>query len=337
MNVKSQAFRSWKRTLVVTESGETSESVAPVIVSASRATDIPAFYASWFMNRLRAGFVCRTNPFNPKQVEHISFGNTRAVVFWSKDPRPLFPYLPEIDANGIAYYFQFTLNDYRREGLEPHLSTLQERVDAFRNLADMIGPKRVVWRCDPLVLNETVTIEALLERIDRLAAMLRGYTEKLVFSFVDIERYPKVRSRLARQGSAAREFGQEEMTAFATGLSLLNRGWGLTLATCAEEVDFNGIGHSRCVDGPLLADLFRDDAALTEFLGMGADLFGSPPDWARIRDRGQRKACGCVASKDIGVYGTCPQLCSYCYANGFDQDVREKAARHDPLADRLIP
>lgn len=337
MTCKVQAFRGWKKALVLTESGETSEGVAPVIVSASRATDIPAFYASWFMNRLRAGFVRRTNPFDTKQVEHISFGNTRAFVFWSKDPRPLFQHLPEIDANGFTYYFQFTLNDYRREGLEPHLPSLQERVDAFRSLADRIGSKRVVWRCDPLMPGDTVTIDELLERIDRLAGMLRGYTEKLVFSFVDIERYRKVRSRLVNQGRVAREFRQEEMAAFARNLGRLNRGWGFTLATCAEKADFAGIAHNRCIDGALLAELSANDGALTEFLGIKADLFGLSTDWSHIRDRGQRRECGCIASKDIGVYGTCPHLCTYCYANGPDHDVLEKAARHDLLADRLIP
>jgi hypothetical protein len=304
----------WKKSRILLENGEEVVGIAPVIVSASRATDIPAFFAPWFVDRLNAGYVRWVNPFNPGQVQFVSFSDTRMVVFWSKNPRPLLPYLPDIDARGIGYYFQFTLNDYEQEGLEPDVPKLSQRVETFMRLSDLIGPKRVVWRYDPLILTRSVTVDVLLDRIACLAGMLRGYTEKLVFSFADIDRYRKVRNNPAMQRIDAREFTEEEMTGFAKGLFSLNREWGLTLASCAEEIKFEGIVHNRCIDDLLMFELFSEDADLGSFFGYRPGLHGQPPSWTYIRDRGQRKACGCIVSKDIGMYDTCDHHCSYCYA-----------------------
>ena len=281
--------------------------VEPVVLSTSRATDVPAFYADWFMRRLRAGFFRRTNPFNAAQVQTVSVAKTRAIVFWTKDPASLWPHLDELDRMGIHYYFQYTLNDYEAEGLEPGLPPLAARIDSFRRLSDRLGPDRVVWRLDPLLLTDHLGVPELLDRAARLMAQLASHTRKLVFSFADIAAYPAVRRNLARAGIAAREFTTTEMEEFARGLAELNRAHGLALATCAEEIDLAayGIAHNRCVDGELLARLWPDDAALLEFLGSRA---------AR-KDPGQRRACSCLASKDVGRYGTCPHGCAYCYAN----------------------
>lgn len=39
-----------------------------MIINTGQRTDIPAFYARWFANRLKEGFVCVRNPYNPSQV-----------------------------------------------------------------------------------------------------------------------------------------------------------------------------------------------------------------------------------------------------------------------------
>lgn len=308
------AFRGWEKLPIRIETGELVEAVAPVIVSASRATDIPAFYANWFMERLRAGYVEWRNPFNARERQYVSFAKTRAIVFWSKNPAPLLPYLSEIDALGIKYYFQFTLNDYEADGLEPGVPPLAERIETFRRLAGRIGPERVVWRFDPLVLTSSVTPEALLDRIDRVAGMLRGCTRRLVISFADIECYQSVRRRLSRSSAGAREFTPEEMDEFAAWLVERNKEWGLELSACAEDSELAGIAKSRCIDGRLLASCFSDDSELMEFLGGGTLFPGDGPVSFSLKHRGQRKACGCIVSKDIGAYGTCGHGCAYCYA-----------------------
>ena len=299
-----------------------SEVLAPVILSASRATDIPAFYADWFMNRLRAGSFQRVNPFNSAQIRTVSVAKARVIVFWSKYPAGLWPHLDELDRRGFRYIFQFTLNDYEAEGLEPRAPKLGDRLDLFRRLADRLGPERVVWRLDPLVRTERLGVPEWLGKAERLAAALAGRTRKLVFSFADLAGYSAVHRNLARAGIAAREWTREEMAAIARGLAEINQAHGLELATCAEEVDLAafGVAHNRCVDGQQLARLWPEDSALMEFLGSRA---------AR-KDPGQRQACGCLASTDIGRYGTCPQACVYCYATRSPAAAERNFRAHRP-------
>lgn len=296
--------------------------VEPVILSASRATDVPAFYAEWFMNRIRAGFFAWTNPFNPAQAQTVSTAKTRAIVFWSKHPAGILAHLDELDRRGFRYYFQYTLNDYEAEGFEPRLPPLAERIALFRRLAERLGPERVVWRMDPLLPTDRLGVPELLEKAAKLAAALAPHTRKLVFSFADIEDYPSVKRNLARAGVAAREFARAEMEEFARGLAAINRAHGLALATCAEEIDLaaHGVAHNRCVDGDLLARLWPEDGALMEFLGSRA---------AR-KDQGQRPACGCLAGKDVGRYRTCPYACAYCYANGSRAAAERNFRAHRP-------
>ena len=302
--------------------------LTPTIVSASRATDVPKFYAEWLLARLREGFCSWTNPFN-RQVYTVSFEKTRLIVFWSKDPKPLLARLDELEDLGFRqYYFQFTLNDYVREGLEPNVPSVEVRIETFRALAGRIGKERVIWRYDPLLLSPAITIDALLDRIAAIGRALKGHTEKLVFSFADIASYRKVMRNLA--GTGCREFTHDEKIEFVTRLRDLNHELGLTLATCAEDIDLAafGVRHNKCVDDDLMVRLFHDDAALMEFLGAEYDLIDEWKIAKSKKDKGQRAACGCVVSKDIGMYNTCPHLCRYCYANANDESVLANWKRH---------
>lgn len=331
------AFRGWDKQQITLPDGRTVDASCPVIVSASRATDIPAFFSQWFSNRLREGYMRWTNPFNANQVQYVSFEQTRVFVFWSKNPKSLMRHLPEVDAAGINYYFQFTVNDYENEELEPNVAPLPKRVDVFKRLSDQIGPERVVWRFDPLILSETLTPDILLERIQRVASMIQGHTRQLVISFADISMYKKVQNNLARQPHEYREFTPELMQSFASRLSQMNQEWGLTISTCAELVDLQpyGIKHNRCIADDLMIDLFKEDRELMAFLGYEPDLFA---DSSRpyLKDKGQRKECGCIVSKDIGMYNTCHHLCAYCYANASTKAVENNLRRHNPQSEAIV-
>lgn len=315
--------------------------LTPVIVSASRTTDIPALYGEWLLLRLRAGWCLWVNRFNGRRYR-VSFERTRAIVFWSKNPAPLIPRLAQIDALGINYYFTYTLNDYERERLEPKVPPLAERIETFRRLAERVGRERVVWRFDPILVGQRLQPEEILGRIARVGAALHPYTRKLVISFADLERYAGAGRRIAAAGGL-REPWPEAVGRIAAGIAALNRSWGLDVATCAENVDLSGlsIGRNRCVDDGLLARAFPGDAPLLEFLGRGA---GAGPRRGDVlpggvahplKDRGQRAACGCIASKDIGRAGTCALGCAYCYANASHTAAAAAHARHDPLSESL--
>ncbi len=309
----------WDTHDIVTDDGAMIQAVAPIVISASRSTDIPAFYADWFIRRYKKRYCVWKNPFNQRS-QYISFAKSRVVVFWTKNPAPIIPRLSEmIDLN---YYFQFTLNDYQNTGLEPGLPSLEERAATFIKLANLIGKGRVIWRFDPLILTDSINVDDLLARVERVGNLIHEFTSKLVFSFVDIAEYRKVAINLNRAGISWREFQVSETERFCAGLVELNRKWGLTLATCGEQIDLGrfGIVHNRCIDGELMVQEFRNDKKLMSFLNLSERGTISLPlglgfDWSRFKDKGQRNACGCIVSKDIGAYNTCAHGCIYCYAN----------------------
>jgi len=327
----------WHKIQIKRENGETVGAQAPIIVSASRSTDIPAFYADWFFHRLKVGYSAWTNPFNGVK-SYVSYQNTRFIVFWSKNPRPLLDHLEYLKERNIGCYIQYTLNDYEKEKLEQGVPALQQRIDTFKQLVDKLGKGRVVWRFDPLILTDDISIDSLLSKIEHIGDLLQGYTEKLVFSYADILSYRKVKTNLEKSHIPYHEWTEPQMLDFAERLAKLNKKWGYTLATCGEKVDLQqfGIEHNHCVDDNLMIRFAYDDKVLMDFLKVKAfpmptsDLFGNseplPPDAIVLpnntyathgdnRDKGQRMFCGCIVSKDIGEYNTCPHLCEYCYAN----------------------
>ncbi len=311
----------WLKEKITLENNTQVDAQSPIIISASRSTDIPAFYGDWFKNRWEAGYIKWTNPFN-NQPLYVSFKNTRCVVFWSKNPKPFMKHLDWLDTHIPNYYFQFSLNDYDKEKYEAKVPSVESRIKTFKELSTRLGKKRVVWRYDPLILTSDINIDELLRRIKNIGDELHSYTEKLVFSFVDISIYQKVQSNLKKEEVPYIEWTPQLMDEFASKLSNLNKSWGLQLGTCSEKIDLNkyGIVHNKCIDDNLMIDIFSEDEKLMEFLGVEItppDLFsdGKITKTKKLKDKGQREDCGCIISKDIGAYNTCPHECNYCYAN----------------------
>ncbi len=240
-----------------TDSGEIVEATAPVIISASRSTDIPAFFAKWFFNRLAKGYCVWYNPFN-QQPMYISFRKCKVVVFWTKNPEQIIPFLPELDRRGIHYYFQVTLNDYMKEGFEPNVPPVEKRIEIFRKLSELIGKEKVIWRFDPLIITPTIGPRELLKRIWNIGNQLKGYTDKLVFSFVDVKAYRKVQNNLVKETMHFTKEDVENAEAnhaqrieIVEGLQKIRNawhqeGWDVEMATCAEDINLEqyGIEHN---------------------------------------------------------------------------------------------
>ena len=329
---------TWEKQRLPRENGEFVDMQVPVIVSASRSTDIPAFYADWFFHRLDvARYSAWTNPFNGVR-SYVAYNNTRFIVFWSKNPRPLIKYLPILERRGIGCYIQYSLNNYEAEGLEKNVPPLEHRIDTFKQLVERLGEGRVIWRFDPLVLSDTISIDSLLEKIENIGNKLLGYTEKLVFSFADILSYRKVQENLKKANINYQEWTESQMREFAQRLSELNGRWGYELATCGEKIDLTefGVKKNHCIDDDLIIRLAYNDTKLMEYLGVKilpypqVSLFENKVQLPKgavdlhdgryaihgdNRDKGQRMFCGCIKSKDIGQYNTCVHGCEYCYAN----------------------
>lgn len=313
---------SWKKIEIENDEGNVVNAQAPVIVSASRSTDIPAFYADWFVERWKKGHIKWKNPFNGTPL-YVTFQNTRAVVFWTKNPKPMLKHIPFLKKHVKNFYFQFTLNDYDLEGYEGNVPKVESRIKTFQELATTLGKERVIWRFDPMILTEQISVELLLERVKNIGDQLLGYTNKLVFSFADIGIYKKVANNLKKENISYTEFTEDTMHQFAKGLQELNKKWNYEIGTCAEKIPLEkyGIIHNKCVDDNLMVHLFSNDKPLMDFLGVSISepsLFDgeqhiSKPKYKK--DKGQRELCGCISSKDIGQYNTCPHKCVYCYAN----------------------
>ena len=321
----------WEKETIIIENGEKVQAQAPIIISASRSTDIPTFYTDWFINRWEAGYLKWTNPFNGKPL-YVSFKNTRAVVFWTKNARPMFKYLDYMDKNIPNYYFQYSLNDYDTEGFEAKVASVESRIKTFKELSNRLGKKRVVWRFDPLILTDKIDIYELLRRVKRIGDELKDYTTKLVFSFVDIGIYRKVENNLKRENINYIEWTSQLMNQFSNELYKINKDWGLELGTCSEKIDLDKykIVHNKCIDDDLMKDIFKDDNKLMKFLGYEKNIFGElqPLKTKKLKDKGQREDCGCIFSKDIGQYNTCPHECNYCYANTSKEIAKKNYQLH---------
>lgn len=293
-----------------------------MIISASRRTDVPAFYGEWLFNRLRAGHCTVRNPFNAKQISTISLRpeDVDAIVFWSKDPAPLVPRLNELDAMGHRYYFLFTLNDYPKE-LEENLPDLEARVETFKRLAGLIGPDRVVWRYDPIIISNKTPFVWHRRTFAGLCASLSGSTRRVITS--PLEFYRKTERNLAplaKEGWVFEKdfFGRPESGPLLGFMARAAEDAGIEVFSCAQERDWSpfGVRPGRCVDGALIERLF------------GVHL-------KYKKDGGQRPACGCTQSRDIGANDTCVHNCRYCYATQNHALAVRRNAAHDPRAEGL--
>ncbi|WP_051309657.1 DUF1848 domain-containing protein [Desulfogranum japonicum] len=295
-----------------------------MIVSASRRTDIPAFYADWFFHRIDAGYCAVPNPFNHQQVSRVSLepDEVDAIVFWTRNPAPLFPRLRELSERGFRYYFLFTLINNPKP-IDPYSPPLEKAVDIFRELAGMIGPERVIWRYDPIFLSNRTTFSYHIENFTRIAELLNGCTERSIISFVDEYRKACRRiRRLARSGIQAwpgEKLDINDISDFIPNLVRAAAANDMELQSCAENHDMSGFGVTpgKCIDDNLLRKLFAINVSSK-------------------KDTAQRKACRCIASRDIGMYDSCLFGCSYCYATQSFERARKNHQQHDPKSPSLI-
>ncbi len=279
-----------------------------MILSVSRRTDIPAFYAEWFFQRIREGFLYVRNPMNPRQVSRIGLSPevVDCIIFWSKNPAPMLERLDEL--REYPFYFQFTLTGYGRD-IEPGLpDKRKEVIGTFQKLSEKVGKERVVWRYDPILVNGRYTIEYHLKAFEEIAGCLKGYTEKVVISFVDFY----VKTLRNTKDLYIKSLSREEMREIAEGMAQIAKSCGLVIETCAEQINLQDVGirHGSCIDKKRIEKI------------AGCSL-------SVEKDKNQREACGCCESIDVGAYNTCRNGCRYCYANYHEEQVRKCIACYD--------
>jgi DNA repair photolyase len=301
--------------MITRDNGEVVEGIAPVIISASRSTDIPGCYGEWFINRLKKGYVVWKNPFSG-QVQFISFKKTRCIVFWTKNPEPFLKYVKILQQMGLVFLFQVTVNDYEDEHLEINIPSLKDRAQSVKELSTMIGKEKILWRFDPIILSDRISKEVILDKIRSVGEVLYPFVGRLTISF--LSSYKKVLRNLKSFNII--EVSDENRKWIAAGINKINQDWNLPLCSCAEPLDLSiyGISHGSCVDPLLITKFFAKDPYLASYyrISREMDVFGKEiVRFKALKDSGQRKNCYCSVSKDIGMYDTCSHGCLYCYAN----------------------
>jgi len=290
----------------------------PVIVSASYRTDIPAFYAGWFLARLRVGYCRVVNPYGGATYEvSLAPGEVDGFVFWTRNMRPL---MAELDAvrRLAPFVVQFTVTGYPRE-LESSVIAPEDGIAQLRELRNRWGPRVAVWRYDPVVFAAGLDAEAHLAGFGALARALAEVVDEVALSVV--HPYRKTRRKLdraaERHGFAWQDPPAEEKRELLRRLGEIAAEHGIAPTLCSQpELLVPGLGEARCIDAERLADVAQRPVA--------------------ARESGNRPGCRCALSRDIGAYDTCPHGCVYCYAVA-DRDRAVKNFRaHDPAADCLL-
>ena len=292
-----------------------------MIISASRRTDIPAYYAEWFYNRIKEGYCTVPNPFNMNQVSVVNLNPefVDAIVFWTRNPNPILKYLDKINKLGYKYYFHFTINNLPKI-YEPYNPTLKNALSAFQKLSELIGKEKVIWRYDPIFLTDDITVKFHINNFLHICKNLNGFTKRVVISIVDD--YKKTLRRLYRLNTGYLPNQEENpdielLLKEIAGIAAENK---IEVQSCAEAKNYSylGIKPGKCIDD----DIIRDE------LGVNIKY---------KKDKSQRSACRCSVSKDIGINNTCLMGCEYCYATTSHEAAVNNRAKHDPRSTSIIP
>ena len=286
----------------------------PQIISASRRTDIPAFYADWFVNRLRAGYVLVKNPYSQKVIRvSLCQDDVNGIVFWSKNYAPLLERLEPIEKTTKNLFFHFTIT--ANAELELHSPDYREAIKDYLFIARRYSPAQVVWRYDPICITDKVSFDLHEERFIQCAELLKGYAQRSIISFV--HPYKKVLLNMKSHGGHTMAMlSLEQKKEYTRRLAEKAAVYGIQLfACCNDYLLSDSVRKASCIDGQYLSSIF------------GKSLDHNP---AKLR-----KECACTKSQDIGTYGTCAHGCLYCYANTDMDRARETQQRQQPDGEAL--
>ena len=283
-----------------------------MIIQTGNRTDIPAFYAEWFANRLREGFVCVRNPFNPQSVTRyvLDPAVVDLVGFCTKNPEPMLRYMDLL--RPFRQYWCVTITPYGKD-IEPNVSDKSAVMETFREFSSIVGPDNMCWRYDPIFIDDTWTVSRHIEAFRKMCEILAGSTRTAVISFIDL--YEKVK----------RNFPEVKTVPFPTQFELtrsfveIGKEYGMTIRPCgeSEELEKAGADCSGCMTQKVFEKAIGQNLVL-------------PPN------PNNRKECACYITGDIGAYNTCGHFCRYCYANADRRAVAESIKLHDPASPLLI-
>lgn len=278
-----------------------------MILNVSGRTDIVAFYTKWFMNRYKEGYVDVRNPFYKKLVNRIYFKDVELIVFCTKDPRPIIPYLKDIKQKII---FHVTLTPYK-SSIEPNVGDKNLIIDSIKEISKIIGKENVYVRYDPIFISDKYNLLYHEKAFKKMCSLLNGYTENIIVSFLD--EYKNTKKNRVVLGY--KYFKESDYEFIGNVFSKIAKDNNMTIRTCYEKRNLVEYG-------------FLDEPCVSRELAFKMT--------GKIYKKWTARGCACASMVDIGVYNCCPHLCKYCYAN-FDEDlIKVNIKEHDPNSSLLI-
>lgn len=281
-----------------------------MILNVSGRTDIVAFYTEWFMNRYREGFVDVRNSFNPKLVSRIYFEDVDAILFCTKNPKPILKHLKPIDKPII---FQVTLTPYK-DDIEPNVPSKDSIIEVIKELSSIVGIDNLFIRYDPIFLSSKYNVDYHKRAFEKMCSLLNGYVKQIIVSFIDD--YKNVRKN--QNILSYREFTEEDYKEIGLSFSESARINNMTVQTCFEERNLVEYGfiQGECISHELAFKLTGKKYK----------------NWTARKEQ----KCNCVQMVDIGVYNSCKHFCKYCYANFDEKRVNNNYDNHDPASSLLV-
>ncbi|MBE6110816.1 MAG: DUF1848 domain-containing protein [Erysipelotrichaceae bacterium] len=283
-----------------------------MIINTGSRTDIPAFYSAWLINRVHAGFLMARNPYYPKLVSRYVLDprSVDALVFCTKNPQPILKDIHELDA--FRQFWYVTITPYGKD-IEPGVPDKHRVIESFITLSKHIGHKRMVWRYDPVFVNQKYDIAYHIRAFETIASLLEGYTERAVFSFIDL--YEKTK----RNFPEVREVSYDDQVTLTKAFVQSCEKHHMILTGCLEskELARYGADMNGCMTKQIIEQAIGEELSVPK---------GTPA----------RDGCNCLLGNDIGAYNTCAHFCKYCYANYDREIVIRNMKKHDPESPLLI-
>ena len=281
-----------------------------MILNVSGRCDIVGFYTKWFMNRLHEGFVDVRNPFNRKLVSRIYFKDVDLIMFCTKNPLPIIPYLSEINK---PILFHVTITPYHKD-IELNVIDKSKIIEGVKKISNIIGKENIYVRYDPIFLSDKYNLEYHIKAFNKLCTLLNGYVSHIIVSFLDIKKNVIKNKNYIKY----REFTRNDYREIGVNFSKIAKKNNMTVQTCFEKENLVEYGFIRgeCISHELAFKL-------------------TGKTYKNWNARGE-KLCNCSRMVDIGVYNSCSHFCRYCYAN-FDEKLVEKNMKnHNPNSSLLI-
>ncbi|MEI0494025.1 DUF1848 domain-containing protein [Brachyspira intermedia] len=280
-----------------------------MIISASRRTDIPSLHTKWFLNRLKEEYVITQNPISKNNFYKIPLNKNIVdiIVFWSKNPN--IDFLKEVRDLGYEFYLHFTITPYNKN-IEKNIPDKNLLIKNFQIISKLFGKEKIIWRYDPIILNDDFDANYYINNFKNFADNLNGYTDECIFSFVQI--YSKIKNNI-------KNINDDDKLLLIENIKEISEKNNIKLKSCSQ--DFDKITNIRVEKSACI-----DKERIQKILGYSIK---------EKKDKSQRKLCNCIESIDIGMYNTCTNGCIYCYANS-KNILKDYDANNEILSDKNL-